>query len=30
MNFTESRWLPMALLTGSNVFMTVAWSGHLK
>ena len=26
----QSRWLPIVLLTGSNVFMTFAWSGHLK
>src|ERR1039457_4547393 len=26
----ESRWLPFALLTCSNVFMTFAWYGHLK
>lgn len=26
----RSRWLPVALLTGSNVFMTFAWYGHLK
>lgn len=25
-----SRWLPIALLTCSNVFMTFAWYGHLK
>ncbi len=30
MNFTESRWLPVVLLVFSNVFMTVAWYGHLK
>jgi len=30
MNFTESRWLPIVLLTVSNVFMTFAWYGHLK
>lgn len=30
MNFTESRWLPILLLVGSNVFMTAAWYGHLK
>jgi hypothetical protein len=30
MNLTESRWLPIVLLTVSNVFMTVAWYGHLK
>jgi hypothetical protein len=27
---TQSRWLPIVLLTCSNVFMTVAWYGHLK
>ena len=26
----ESRWLPVVLLTCSNVFMTFAWYGHLK
>lgn len=26
----NSRWLPVALLTISNTFMTVAWYGHLK
>lgn len=26
----ESRWLPVVLLTCSNIFMTVAWYGHLK
>lgn len=26
----ESRWLPVLLLTCSNVFMTFAWYGHLK
>ena|SRR5882724_12401650 len=30
MNFTQSRWLPIVLLTCSNVFMTFAWYGHLK
>ena len=30
MNLTESRWLPVVLLTVSNVFMTFAWYGHLK
>ena len=30
MNLTESRWLPIVLLTFSNVFMTVAWYAHLK
>ncbi len=26
----QSRWLPIVLLTFSNVFMTFAWYGHLK
>ena len=26
----SSAWLPIALLTISNVFMTFAWYGHLK
>jgi uncharacterized protein (DUF486 family) len=26
----QSRWLPILLLTGSNIFMTFAWYGHLK
>ncbi len=26
----QSRWLPIGLLVVSNVFMTVAWYGHLK
>ena len=30
MNLTESRWLPIVLLTCSNVFMTFAWYGHLR
>ena len=30
MDFTSSRWLPIVLLTVSNVFMTFAWYGHLK
>ena len=30
MNLTESRWLPIVLLTFSNLFMTFAWYGHLK
>ncbi len=30
MNLSESRWLPIVLLTVSNVFMTFAWYGHLK
>jgi len=29
-DLTQSRWLPIVLLTCSNVFMTVAWYGHLK
>ena len=28
--FLQSRWLPIVLLTFSNVFMTFAWYGHLK
>ena len=26
----QSRWLPIALLAVSNIFMTFAWYGHLK
>jgi len=26
----QSRWLPVVMLTCSNLFMTVAWYGHLK
>jgi len=26
----QTRWLPIVLLTGSNIFMTIAWYGHLK
>jgi len=26
----QSRWLPIVLLVCSNLFMTVAWYGHLK
>ncbi|HXB60197.1 MAG TPA: DMT family protein [Candidatus Acidoferrales bacterium] len=26
----QSRWLPILLLTCSNIFMTFAWYGHLK
>src|SRR5258705_13774505 len=26
----QSRWLPVLLLFCSNIFMTVAWYGHLK
>jgi uncharacterized protein (DUF486 family) len=29
-DLTNSRWLPIVLLTCSNVFMTFAWYGHLK
>ena len=29
-SLTESRWLPIVLLTRSNVFMTFAWYGRLK
>src|SRR5271156_4275894 len=28
--FTNSRWLPIVMLTLSNIFMTFAWYGHLK
>ena len=30
MDITSSRWLPIVLLTLSNIFMTFAWYGHLK
>jgi uncharacterized protein (DUF486 family) len=32
MNFDprQSAWLPIVMLTASNVFMTFAWYGHLK
>ena len=30
MDLTSSRWLPVVLLTVSNVFMTFAWYGQLK
>jgi uncharacterized protein len=26
----QSKWLPIVLLCGSNIFMTFAWYGHLK
>jgi uncharacterized protein len=26
----QSRWLPIVLLSCSNIFMTFAWYGHLK
>jgi uncharacterized protein len=29
-NLLQSRWLPIVLLTCSNIFMTFAWYGHLK
>ena len=29
-DLTQSRWLPIVLLTFSNLFMTFAWYGHLK
>ncbi|PWU16560.1 MAG: hypothetical protein C5B50_13265 [Verrucomicrobia bacterium] len=29
-DLTQTRWLPLVLLTFSNVFMTFAWYGHLK
>jgi uncharacterized protein (DUF486 family) len=25
-DLTQSRWLPIVLLTGSNIFMTFAWA----
>ena len=27
---TPAHWAPIALLIGSNLFMTLAWYGHLK
>lgn len=27
---TPAHWTPSVLLIGSNLFMTVAWYGHLK
>ena len=27
---TQSHWLPIVLLTGSNIFMTFAWYGNLN
>ncbi|HTV63160.1 MAG TPA: DMT family protein, partial [Verrucomicrobiae bacterium] len=30
MNFTQTRWLPVLMLICSNIFMTMAWYGHLK
>jgi hypothetical protein len=29
-DLTQTRWLPIVLLTCSNIFMTFAWYGHLK
>lgn len=29
-SLTDSRWLPIVLLTFSNMFMTFAWYGHLR
>jgi len=29
-SLSHSRWLPVILLTCSNVFITFAWYGHLK
>lgn len=29
-DLAQSRWMPIALLIVSNVFMTFAWYGHLK
>src|SRR3954471_7579204 len=26
----QTRWLPILLLVGSNVFITFAWDGHLQ
>ena len=26
----QSRWLPILMLVVSNIFMTIAWYGHLK
>lgn len=28
--WTQSLWLPILMLVASNLFMTVAWYGHLK
>lgn len=25
-----AQWSPIVLLIGSNIFMTIAWYGHLK
>ena len=29
-DLSQTRWLPIVLLTCSNVFMTFAWYGHLN
>ena len=29
-DFRQSLWLPIVMLTASNVFMTFAWYAHLK
>ena len=29
-DLTQTRWLPILMLAASNLFMTVAWYGHLK
>ncbi len=29
-SLTQSLWFPVVLLVASNVFMTLAWYGHLK
>jgi uncharacterized protein (DUF486 family) len=30
MSLTSAHWMPIILLMASNVFMTLAWYGHLK
>ena len=30
MQWVQSQWFPLVLLTVANVFMTFAWYGHLK
>lgn len=29
-DLTQTRWLPVLMLVGSNIFMTTAWYWHLK
>ena len=29
-DWVQSRWLPVVMLVASNIFMTVAWYGHLR